>query len=48
MKKDENIRIIEGATELNPMEAGLTQTYFFMAQVYQQAGEVEKGIKYCT
>lgn len=30
------------------MEAGLTQTYFFMAQVYQQAGEVEKGIKYCT
>lgn len=30
------------------IEAGYTQTLFYMAQVYSQKGEVEKGISYCS
>lgn len=41
-------RVIEGSLELNVLEAGYTQTLFFMAQVYSQKGEVEQGIKYCA
>lgn len=29
------------------LETNLTQTYFYSAQVYQQSGDVENGIKYC-
>jgi hypothetical protein len=29
------------------LETNLTQTYFYSAQVYQQSGDVERGIQYC-
>ena len=41
-------KIIHGGLELNVLEAGYTQTLFYMAQVYSQKGEVELGIKYCS
>lgn len=34
--------------ELNVLEAGYTQTLFYMAQVYSQKGDIELGIKYCA
>lgn len=40
--------IIHGGAELNVLEAGYTQTLFYMAQVYSQKGEIEKGITYCS
>ena len=39
-------RIIEGGLDLNIIEGNYTQTLFYCAQVYQQAGEIEKGIEY--
>jgi len=30
------------------LEAGYTQTLFYLAQVYSQKGDVEKGIGYCS
>ena len=41
-------RIIGDGMELNVLEAGYTQTLFYMAQVYSQKGEIELGIKYCS
>ena len=40
--------VIHGGIELNILEAGYTQTLFYLAQVYSQKGEVEQGIKYCA
>ena len=47
-KSSEPKRIIEGGLDLNLIEGNYTQTLFYCAQVYQQAGEIEKGINYST
>lgn len=41
-------KIIHAGLELNVLEAGYTQTLFYMAQVYSQKGDIEQGIKYCA
>lgn len=41
-------KIIHQGLELNVLEAGYTQTLFYMAQVYSQKGDIEQGIKYCA
>ena len=40
--------IIHGGMELNVLEAGYTQTLFYLAQVYSQKGDIEQGILYCS
>jgi len=41
-------KVVDGGLELNVLEAGYTQTLFYLAQVYSQKGDVEQGIKYCA
>lgn len=40
-------RRIYGGINVKVLEQNLTQTYFYLAQVYQQDNQVEKGIEYC-
>ena len=39
--------LLKGLVCKEEMEKHLTQTYFYLAQVYSKTGEVAKGINYC-